>query len=149
MSRRYTPQQKETALQRLAANFGNIAITSLQTGIPERTLRDWQQKRQLEQVQNPPLPPKISRRQQQPDTNEYQLLRDIIMEHLFQLVENLSLDPATAYLRAAALSRLIDRVIKLEKHIPSTSEQQKIVIEYFYDGAYHNQPPWRDDDDTG
>ena len=55
MSRRYTLQQKADALDHLQASGGNIALTHLQTGVPERTLRFW--RRQLWLDSHLPLPP--------------------------------------------------------------------------------------------
>ena len=40
MSRRYPLEEKAAALDRLQASGGHIALTSLQTGIPERPWRD-------------------------------------------------------------------------------------------------------------
>jgi hypothetical protein len=42
MSRRYTPDHKALVLKILVANKGDITATSRFTGVPERTLRDWQ-----------------------------------------------------------------------------------------------------------
>lgn len=57
MSRRYTPEEKQTVLQRLQANGGDVALTSAQTGVSPRTLYHWQ-KRHLAKLQKvqPQLP---------------------------------------------------------------------------------------------
>ena len=48
MPRQYTTQQKEDALRQLAVNKGNVALTSIQTGVSERTIQRWQQRLRLE-----------------------------------------------------------------------------------------------------
>ncbi len=42
MSRRYSPDHKALILKILAAYNQDITITCAFTGVPERTLRDWQ-----------------------------------------------------------------------------------------------------------
>jgi len=38
---KYTPEERETVLAKLAANGGNVARTSRETGIREATIRRW------------------------------------------------------------------------------------------------------------
>jgi len=160
VSRRYTEEEKAMALQTLANNLGSIAITSIQTGIPERTLFNWRRKQRLEQQaqagflrQHPTLPPQplpqeSSENNRETDEkdeeiHEFQRLRDQLMEHIFTLSQMISIDPDTAYLKAAAISRLLDRVLKLEAHMPQ-KDPGRIVIEYYdaMTGKYNNIPPW-------
>jgi transposase-like protein len=162
MTRRYTQQQKEEILQQLDDNFGNVTLTAIQTGIPKRTIYDWKQQRKLLALKNGEpvpgqLPPKknsVWRRQsaanpEQAEThddgnppNEYARIRERLMEHLDTLIETLTDDPDTAHLRISALSRLLDRVIKLED-LARTAGPQKVIFEYKYpDGTIHGKPMW-------
>lgn len=158
MPRKYTDQQKIDALQHLADNYGNVTLTAIQTGIPERTLRDWKRRRKFETLKD--LPPiKETRRRQQtaanddPDQNtenesegEYTRIRQRLMQHIDTLLETLTDDPDTAHLRIIALTRLLDRVIKLES-LTRTESNAPIRIEYKYpDGTLHNVPPWHNAD---
>jgi transposase-like protein len=55
LSQTYTEEDREEALELLGYNRNNIALTSTQTGIPERTLREWRRK-QRNSVSLPPDP---------------------------------------------------------------------------------------------
>ena len=77
-------------------------------------------------------------------TKEYTHIRERLMEHINNLIETLTDDPDTAHLRITALSRLLDRVIKLEALVGKETDQV-IRIEYKYpDGSIHDKPPWMD-----
>ena len=58
MSQTYTEQNREEALELLRYNHNNVALTSTQTGIPERPLREWRRKQRIENR----LPPNPSSR---------------------------------------------------------------------------------------
>lgn len=155
MSRRYTTEQKESAMQCLDDNYGNVTITALQTGVPKRTLQEWKRQRKLQAIQRgePLLREKNHAPQQQQTTDdadtpqaEYARIRQRLMSHIHTLTETLTDDPDTAHLRASALSRLIDRVIKLEALIKSTGPVEcRITFEY-PDGTIHDIPPWQHPD---
>jgi len=136
MSRHHTDLEKQQILRCLVANNGDTQLTSIQTGVPVRTLRDWRMKylppewrRQHFQGafpladgrQFPPLP-----------ANESQALRDI-QRRLMEMVNRLSLsideviDEAPLIQRAAALSQFIDRVIKISAQLPP--DPQDYLIE--------------------
>jgi transposase-like protein len=137
MSRRYTEEEKLKALEHLNANAGNVTRTAAQTSIPARTLREW--KREYEALvaadglsHTPDFPSEgaaaaenLRRRRQQ--EGEYTHIRQMLMDHLFDLTESLMDNPDTAHLRINALSRLLDRVIQLEKL--SEWEQKEIQEE--------------------
>ena len=172
MARKYTDQEKANILQHLDDNFGNVMLTAIQTGVPRRTLQDWKRLRKLNAIKNGTpisnaLPPtKNSARRQQnaannksplrsggdlegdkedneeEETNVYAQIREQMMEHLFTLMETLTDDPDTAHLRISALSRLLDRVIKLEA-LAGAQKEQVFRFEYVYpDGTIHDAPPW-------
>src|SRR5690606_39284126 len=63
MARRYAPDHKALIMLTLERNNGDISLTSLQTGVPERTLRHWRI-RQKWQKANVAMP-QISRQKQE------------------------------------------------------------------------------------
>lgn len=153
MARRYTPEQKAEILQILDDNFGNVQLTAAFIGMPERTLRDWKNRRKRQHIREfVDLPPeKNNRRRRQEDMeeeiHEYTHLRERLMDHINNLMETLTDDPDLAHLRVIALTRLLDRVIKLEA-LTAKEGEQVIRLEYKYpDGTIHDKPPWMDDDD--
>jgi len=144
MPPRCTPQRKAEVLAKLQANFGDVARTSLQMGIPERTLYTW--KRQLQQLQqqqsplpqhytahdpSPLLPPHPSHNGQPAQSTRtytsftdegqaFHYLRGRLLDELFKIVA--SLDDSYTLLpphqRALLVSQLIDRLVKLDAYIP-------------------------------
>ncbi len=64
MPRRYTDDEKRLVLDRLIANHGDIDLTILQTGLPERTIARWKQLALrngtlMAVAMPPPLPPSM------------------------------------------------------------------------------------------
>jgi hypothetical protein len=60
---------------------------------------------------------------------------------------DLAADLDSAAVRAMALARLLDRVIKLEPIIASTRPPRPITIQYEYpNGTVHDIPPWKHPD---
>ena len=47
---RYTKDEKHNILQQLDRNFGDVALTSAQLGVPTRTLYAWRRARKLERA---------------------------------------------------------------------------------------------------
>ena len=159
MSKRYTQEQRADALQHLDDNYGNVTLTALQTGIPTRTLYQSKRERKLRRQQaEPPLlhkksavPPQQTAAKTAPESagqqGDYTRIRTRLMEHIDTLIETLTDDPDTAHVRAMALTRLLDRVIKLEALTRSEDPEQVIRIEYQYpDGSLHHAPIWADPD---
>ena len=203
MSRRYTDEEKAHAIQRLTENFYNISVTSLQIGIPIRTLHAWRREHLLQQNaaarmgfaaahqhfsgENPLLPHKIFVRQQQqqqqaapqpaptngihkvpiwqqifeqpdfpaerdpaavddldPIGKEYTHIRQRLMSHVEHLIDTLNDDPHTSHLRIIALTRLLDRVIRLESLVRRETPERNIVeIRYTNSlGEISHRPPW-------
>jgi transposase-like protein len=148
---KYTDEQKEDARRRLTATRGDVRLVSLQTRIPERTLFRWKRSWQ----QNPlPLPTDdpfgIPREQfiqsldAQYQDGEYTELREELMRHIKKLSQTLSDNPDLAYRRAIALTRLLDKVFKLEA-LTRIEKPQPFIIKYEYDGRLHNEPPWKNE----
>lgn len=129
MSKRYTPAEKAEALDQLRINGGNIAYTSTQTGIPERTLRHWRQEEWRKNAQESlPLPPHPPRRRQQlpyidvetGSTEVLLALRQQIINHIIQAAPTLidGLNTTSPYHRVLAVSQLIEHLRWLDAYIP-------------------------------
>lgn len=161
MPYKYTEQDKAEALRILTETYGDITATSMQTGIPARTLRYWRQRARHTippaNGQNGKLPKKFhagnNHETANPEANltpaeeaagEFENLRAQLMKHIFSLAASLTDDPNTAHLRAVALARLLDRVVKLDTLIPAYHpEEHEIIFKFEYpDGSMHDHPPW-------
>ena len=169
MARKYTDQEKANILQHLDDNYGNVTITSIQTGVPIRTIHRWKRLRKLMAIKNgDPIPGTLRHKKNlmpppqnaatsksslrsgedlggdnDKPNNVYAQIREQMMEHLFTLMETLTDDPDTAHLRISALSRLLDRVIKLET-LAGAQQEQVFRFEHMYpDGTIHDVPPWQ------
>lgn len=73
-------------------------------------------------------------------------LRQRVLQQALALADSLDEAIAEAPLnqRASALGVLIDRLIKLERELPESEEQKRVIrIEYQYpDGTRHTAAPW-------
>jgi transposase-like protein len=149
MSRRYTDEEKAEALEKLDANVGNITLTAIQTGIPVRTLHHWKRQQRIQLLMHPSsenedvelevdsdlealLQQKFVAQQQQ--ESPYSHIRQRLLEHIFDLTETLMDDPDTAHLRVSALSRLLDRALKLERI--AGLEQDKLRTKRYHELVY-------------
>lgn len=157
MARRYTNQQKADILNQLNANFGNVALTARQTGVPLRTLYTWKREYSPDdpadpalQHQKTPLRQHYTAESAEEPEGEYARIRARLMQHIDHLLDTLTDDPDTAHLRIMALSRLLDRVIRLEALTRDDPANDVLRIEYVQpDGSISASPPWYtpDDDD--
>lgn len=163
----YPPEQKAAALDRLQANGGNVALTHLQTGIPQRTLYGWRQEIWLQQLQRiqqssqsqqqrtPPPPPPLTDLAGAPDIadevlseeDNLQLLNRIRQRLITELANmaNEGLMLTSPNQRIHALTTLLDRLMKLDDHLKPylPADNQVRRIEYIYpDGSTHQVPPW-------
>lgn len=77
-----------------------------------------------------------------PQYAEFRNLRDLLMQLAKKLAANLRPDDPDINQRTLALSRLLDRIQRLEELIPVESQPEVIRFEYVYDGMVHNVPPW-------
>jgi transposase-like protein len=178
MSKRYTPEEKAAALAALDENDGSILLTSLKTGVPERTLHSWKRDRlpkeellqRRQAIKNtPPQPPPPQQTFRYPNDPELEkLLReqaaaadtiiDDVLDQLLKDVQVLSrrirhnFDQAPPVSQIMALTRLLDRVIKLDARKPRLEPERRLeLIRYQYpDGSIHKVPPWYpgDEDDA-
>lgn len=174
MSRRYTPEERAAALAALDENRGDTAITSLKLGLPQRTLQAWKRAatppeellRRLEEKnsaqQAPPQQPEpiyfsddpefeaILRR----DAEHDDLLFDDVLKQLMTSVRNLvgrldtNFDQVSPLSQMMAITRLLDRILKLEARKPRIDAPSAIIIRYQdTDGSYHKMPHWATEND--
>ncbi|MBC8170324.1 MAG: hypothetical protein H7X77_01570 [Anaerolineae bacterium] len=154
----YTDDQREDILICLWDNFDDIPLTSHQTGVPQRTLREW---RAAYLAANPDFQPPGAPTFADPPKNisaaaaanaaevadQFILLREKLMQQIFTLVSEVSDKAGDASFRAIAIARLLDRVHKLDTLIPALRppphEENVYRVEYLYpDGSVHDNPPW-------
>ncbi len=148
MPTRYSPDYKALVRRLLWMYGGNVPLVSHITGIPQRTLRDWQAV---------PLAmfPGAIRREEAPEWREHgtlppekniataaaddlEKLREHLLHQALTLVTSLSEDVAETPLpqRAIALTRLIDRIVKLDTHTGNDYEE---VIHIAFEDRYSKQ----------
>lgn len=147
MSRRYTPDEKSAILAQLDLNRGDILLTSHQTGIPTRTLYTWrhevafQRRRQRHTTPNLPLnspsdessvaanipSPTIPTFENDLDTMRF--MRSRIMQELLNLTVSLNdnFDGTTPYHRVLILSRLLERLMKLDDHLKPYIPAEQVI----------------------
>ena len=161
---RYSDEERQAALDCLAANEGDFQRTSTDTGVSVRTLRKWarqaredssggdltQVRAQLaayqQHLRDNPLPEDML------EAAGRRLMLSMIDDAL-RLSESIEevIDDAPLNQRASALNQLIDKIIKLSKELPQTGEQV-IRVEFIDpDGTAHETPYWSrsDPDEQG
>lgn len=149
MPYRYTDQQREDALRRLALNNGNIRRTHLQTRIPERTLRDWRSRYPLPAVN---LPDDQTTHQSIAYTPDDELdlaeTRSRILNAVDRLSRQLDSDHFD-YAHVLALSRLLKHVVELNDILclPHTRTEITRLVFVDPDGSEHSRPQWERDRD--
>jgi transposase-like protein len=170
MSRRYTPEEKYAILAQLQANRGNIALTRLQTGVPERTLNAWRREMWLlRQPLHTPQPPQQYQENQPPSNSEgmasvvsltqkipdfadnleaMKFMRERIMRKLLNLTVTFDgdLSLTTPYQRALVLSQLLERMMKLDEHLRPYEPypEDNLKIRYYEDPTFETE--YVDDD---
>jgi len=151
MSRRYTPNEKAAIIMQLDLNRGDILLTSQQTGIPTRTLYTWRQEvyfqRRRQQHETPSLPldvpsesasvaanttsqpPEKSLPVFENDLDTMRFMRSRIMQELLNLTMSLNdnFDGTTPYHRVLILSRLLERLMKLDDHLKPYIPAEHVV----------------------
>ena len=138
---KYTPREKEYALEILESFAGDISLTHQATGIPKRTLRDWRGKVKedggyfIHEVDKDTFLP------------EYKLLRHRLMNQIQQVAQHLSPDSDKLHLQSLAISRLLKHIYALDEIIPNRlqdDQEKKWLIEYIYpDRTIHDYEPWK------
>jgi hypothetical protein len=148
---KYHPTQKTAILEKLRANGGDIAVTHLQTGVPERTLRDWRRERWL-QSPPPPPPTPLRRRQNDPDGDAVDdqpaqapdqelpvfeddldalaYLRRQIVDELVRIAGAFqdTFQLASPYQRVNMLAQLMDRLMKLDERLKPYKDEMIVRV---------------------
>ena len=75
---------------------------------------------------------------------EFQHLRDLLMQYAKELAANLKPDDPDISQRTLALTRILDRLQRLDEMIPEANHRDVIRFEYVYDGMVHIRPPWEE-----
>lgn len=153
---RYSDEQRQAALDCLAANEGDFRRTSQMVGVPAGTLRKWAQrarrqpsrKDELAQVRAQ-LAAYRQQMQQSPPPEDMverggRWLMLNMIEDAIRLSESMEsvIDEAPLNQRASALNQLVDKIIKLSKELPRTGEQVVRVEFIDPDGTAHQTPYW-------
>ena len=116
----YTTAQKTAAMTVLERNGGNIQLTAQQTGIPYRTIYDWQRDMlpMLEQYAPASARPPTEMPTFENDLDALAFIRQNILGELSRLSASLQYDSgfSTPYQRALVLSQLMDKLLKLRHH---------------------------------
>ncbi|MEQ8674174.1 MAG: hypothetical protein RLP44_08865 [Aggregatilineales bacterium] len=158
-TRIYTQEEVLEALTLIGLNGGSVPLTAMQTAIPERTLYRWKKEQNTGnanfwQKKNPaPLPTadpiKLPALSAETLENPYGIIRERLLAHILHLTENLTHHPYELQAVAMAVTRMIDRLIKLEALDDRYQPEQVIRVEYKDpDGSIHNTPMWRRDEET-
>jgi transposase-like protein len=165
MSKRYTPEEKARILQTLYENCSNVARTSQQTGVPSRTLYTWWKEEQAKLPQLPQekieLPPPLQqpiRFGDDPELEEWarqeasraDAIMDQVLDQLLDQVRVLSsrlsynFDKAPPTSQMMALTRLLDRILKLDARKPRLEQKQRFTFIRYVDtdNTIHKTPPW-------
>jgi transposase-like protein len=150
---RYSDEQRQAALDCLAANEGDFRRTSAETGIAVRTLRKWARGEQFSGAELAGLKEELTAYQQFLEDSErpddvlhragielmLSMIDDAILvsEHMETAIPDAPLNQL-----AAALGQLIDKILRLSKELPRAGEQV-IRIEFIdADGTTHQTPYW-------
>jgi transposase-like protein len=137
MPRKYSPSEKESALNRLR-EIGSIPLTALHTNISERTLYAWRQQAWLLQTLQQRTPPPPLQKEApiiEDDLEALTYLRGQIMAELLRLSSSFETDNlfTTPQQRVIILTQLVDRLIKLDAHLrthPNAGDDDEIVMEH-------------------
>lgn len=176
MSKRiYTPEEKKLVRRLLLIHEGNVAIVHHLTGFPLRTIRHWRNqwdddydlfaKAFAENKSSAAMANDAARHYANPAVAsdsafaepadpfaEYAQLRRKLMEHTSTLTDGLLRGDGMVHQRVQAISRLLDRVLTLDEILPAQLPERTPEnlppnrIEFVYDGAIHDVPPWHGTD---
>ncbi len=145
---RYTSAEKKAALDCLRRNGGNVAQTSTETGVPERTLYSWRRK----EMQRPPVaPPAIPADLDLDDADALIQLRRQIMAYVADLGPSLvtGLDLLTPYQRALTVRQLLEQLSLIDSLIPAHARENVTRVEFVNpDGSVSDKPFWMQNRDT-
>ena len=138
--RKHPLEVKIDALNQLDRHEGDVQLTSEQTGIPARTLREWRQgEAELRRVYR-------QRQRQRLAWLKFDLSLKMLErgQDILARMDAEMLDKAPLSQLASALSALVSHALKLEEAADELvgGEEQVIRLEYYYDGEVQSAPPW-------
>lgn len=163
MPRAYTMEKKNEVFRVLAENKGHVMRTSIQTHVPASTIWYWLQRKRLkmemeakaqkgDELQQKEKNALLQQQQQIELDDDYEInetyvelqsLRKRLMQHVSDLTDNLSSDHENVNQRAIAISRLLDRIMKLDAQLEKMSPDNYMIyrIQYQYpDNSLHDMP---------
>lgn len=134
MPSKYSPAQKEKALEMLRIG-DDIGLVHFNTGIPKRTLRDWRKRLEEEsncQIAEKTIPTAAADRQSEPkstnDHDDFVYIRQQLMNYARDMAANLQPDQPDSNRRTLALSRILDRIDKLDRILPEKAKENKSPV---------------------
>lgn len=140
MPRHYTNEEKQLVLQRLSANHGDVARTVAESGVPIRTLYNWQKNAEIAEnrvlnLKTLQPSPQYAADRATGEINPEVLdslypVRDKMLLIINSLIDSIipAIKDAPLNQRVAALTQITDRYIKLGHELPS--EDEEIVMEH-------------------
>ncbi len=154
-------EEKQRALAQLAVNLGDIALTSAQLGIPQRTLFRWRLQSNPvppsppplpDEGTSPPLPPIELPKLSEDDLQALQTLKRQMLEDAYELSNAVqgAIEESTLQERVASLTRLVDSIYKLAFQLPNNASANT-VIRYKIRGAetFERDADWTEEDEDG
>jgi hypothetical protein len=156
---RYADEERQAALDCLAANEGDYRLTSKQTGIPVATLKRWAQREAARGDELRQLRDRFTayRSQPRPELRDDPLhqfaeeLLAILMDDAIRLAEAMddAIEGAPLNQLSAALNQVLDKILKLIDILPPVEAQVTRVEFIDCDGTSHETPYWsrRDSDE--
>lgn len=169
MPRAYTMEKKNEVFRILAENKGHVMRTSMQTRVPASTIWYWLQRKRLkmeqeakeqkERCEGEGLQQKeknvLQQQQQQIELDddyevnqtyvELKSLRKRLMQHISDLTDRLDHADENINHRAIAITRLLDRLMKLDAQLEKMSPDNYVIyrVQYQYpDQSLHDMPIW-------
>lgn len=146
MRNTYTDEQRIDALALLYHNRYNIALTSRQTGIPERTLREWRRLQRHDHCEPPMMNIIKAAEQAVRFENPGDALNHVYSVFLQELAQAADKLPQLLYGQSPlqqlqTMMKIIDRLELLKMLISDTPVEQIVRIEYVDpDGSVHANP---------
>jgi hypothetical protein len=154
----YSDEEREAALDRLAACEGDFRRVSEETGVSEKTLRKWARQAQVQGDEMSALKNSLldfeqrlaAERASKPEEADLggwlfsdlplQLARDALRlsESMAEVIEDAPLNQ-----RMSALSQCVEMILKLRKAMPDSGKHEVIFgYENPYNGKTYDAPYW-------
>ena len=161
MPKKYTELEKRDALDWLDIYDNNISMVHQRTGIPAFTLRRWRAERERERKQlmrekdletrtkrahsddaSPIDSPSTEDKPAASDRENFSYIREHLMRYARELAADLRPADIDSNLRTLTLSRILDRIERLDSILIDKDTEKTINIMYYYDDAIQPHHPW-------